>query len=271
MQEMKDEIPPVKRVNRRNNTSIVSVLFYFCYLLLVIVCIVAATVSWDKYSLKENPMTYKIGTVSIPSLSTVNKDVRFLLNKGTIGGDGLYLGLKYEYKNIENSTTTLTDDIKIYIDLLKSDYGAELLEISNDKNSVKLQMPTKTDDKKIEMTISFNDGKYFVDLQEVLMKIDKPIVEEPKNKISEEQAKEILLSLTKKETNFRAEISVYTVELLPEPVIIDGWKYYVFDVIADYSATRKEHRGTFYVSCDDGMILRYNKDTGGTSFVKEGL
>ena len=80
-----------------------------------------------------------------------------------------------------------------------------------------------------------------------------------------------LLTLSRSETGFSADISVYTRRVEETPVNYNGRNYYVITVVADYEDGRpEEYRGTFYVAQDGGEILRYDLDTDTAEVIRSG-
>ena len=109
-------------------------------------------------------------------------------------------------------------------------------------------------------------------LVEQMAETPKPVEEtEEGYPISADDAMNLLLTLTKIETGFSADISVYTKRTDEQLTTWNGVPYYVITVVADYEDGRpEEYRGTFYVAQDGGEILRYDLDTDTAEVIRSG-
>ena len=105
----------------------------------------------------------------------------------------------------------------------------------------------------------------------VLIGIHNPlrsVVQQPQYALSKEDAYNRLLTLSKAETGFKADIGIYGYEIDDEVIELEGWHYYVITIVADYDDGRIEYRGTFYVCCEDGTIMRHDLETGRNTRIK---
>ena len=200
------------------------------------------------------PEFYNIGDTSIPSFTQVVGYHKVIHTTQELDGTGRFQAGDYLYTLGE----TPVEDKTAYYQYLQKELDGVLSQV--DENIIIL--PSDIEDKQIEISLTVEDNHYLVHVSEE--KTQNKIDEEQNKEanISRERAKEMLLSLTKEETGFRADISVYTCVLEEEIVMLDDWEYYVFNIIADYTDGRAdEHRGTFYVGCHDGILLSYDKET----------
>ena len=249
------------RLRRKIIKNIFSIIFYA--IVIYMLWYVANDV-WQNYVFKDEPSYYTIADIKIPSFANVNESLDYVKNIGKSDIDGDVWEVIYNYEVDEPRQ----EDIKSYTDMLTSELNAEAREIN--QNFASMEIPTSDENTKVDMKLTLDGNVYklrFKKREIEQEKLEPPVI----YNISEEKAEEILLSLTKKETGFTANIDIYSRELKDELVDIDGWKYYEFEIIADYSETRKEYRGTFYISCDDGMVLKYNRNTKGTIYLREGI
>ncbi|MEG1942742.1 MAG: hypothetical protein RR049_02910 [Angelakisella sp.] len=208
------------------------------------------------------PTAYRAGDMELRSITDVVGYRKLLGMSESLSGLGRAEAGEYTYK----AGKAPKKDIEKYVKVLTEEYGASVAEgasLGETSGSLAVSVPTGADTIQVKLEISYDGDKY-------LLRVDEKEIPPPKPEkvvpiISVDEAKNIMLTLTKKETGFKSDISVYTTELSNETVNYEGWDYYVFTVLADYSATRIEYRGTFYVSCHDGAILRYDKETGTAS------
>lgn len=208
------------------------------------------------------PTLYRVGESELPSLTEVVGHRKLLGMSESLSGLGRAESGSYAYRAGREPRR----DVDSYLELLSGEYGATVAEgaqLGETDGNVTVLIPAQGDDSNIELNISYSSEEYTVTVEE--KRLPKPKPEKTEALVTPEGAREILLTLTKEETGFKSDISVYTSKLEEDTVQVDGWDYYVFTVIADYSATRVEYRGTFYISCNDGAILRYDKDTDTTS------
>lgn len=208
------------------------------------------------------PTLYRVGESELTSLTEVVGHRKLLGMSESLSGLGRAQSGEYTYR----AGMEPRQDVDSYLELLTGEYGATVAEgaqLGETGGKVTVHIPTETADSGIELTISYDSEKYTVTVDEKQMPKAKPEKVEPL--ITTDAARDILLTLTKEETGFKQDVSVYTSNLEADTVNVDGWDYYVFTVVADYSATRIEYRGTFYISCSDGAILRYDKETDTTS------
>ena len=207
---------------------------------------------------------YIVGGVNIPAIV----DDGYTKVSGTLTGEGEYIKNRYEYRGKELEQAELSE----YEKLLQQKYGAmaaDTREIS-EEGSYTSRLYMQTDGERTKVSLSYDGSVYVVDMLAEPSTGKALDSYSPLSRVSAERAREILLSLKKSETGFLAEINVYTIEQQQELAELSGWKYYVFDVVAEYSAKRREPRGTFYVSQDDGMVLRYNKADNTTTLIRKG-
>lgn len=211
------------------------------------------------------PTLYRVGESELPSLTQVVGHRKLLGMSESLSGLGRAESGRYAYR----AGREPRQDVDSYLELLADEYGgtvAEGAQLGETDGKVTVLIPTQADDSSIELNISYSTEEYTVTVEEKRLPKQKP--EKTEALVTSDEAKEILLTLTKAETGFKSDISVYTAKLEEDTVQVDGWDYYVFTIIADYSATRIEYRGTFYISCNDGAILRYDKDTDTTSRIE---
>ncbi|MEG0852989.1 MAG: hypothetical protein RSF82_03890 [Angelakisella sp.] len=211
------------------------------------------------------PVTYRAGELEISAITEVIGYRKLLAMSESLSGLGRAEAGEYCYKAGKNPK----DDVEKYLNLLTEEYGAvaaEDAQLGENDGTLTLILPTETEDREVELTIRYDSEQYRLSIDEKTKAVKKP--EKVEALITPEEARNILLTLTKAETGFKSDISVYTSKLEEETVNVDGWDYYVFTVVADYSATRVEYRGTFYISCNDGAVLRYDKETDTTSRIK---
>lgn len=208
------------------------------------------------------PTVYRVGELELASLTQVVGHRKLLSMRESLTGLGRAASGEYSYQ----AGREPKKDVEEYLALLSREYGAQLpldAQLGEASGSVTVQLPTGDEQSQVELNILYDSEHYTLQLDE--KQVPKPRPEKVEAKITPEQARDILLTLTKAETGFKQDISVYTSQLEPDTMNVDGWDYYVFTIVADYSATRIEYRGTFYIACHDGAILRYDKETDTTS------
>lgn len=209
------------------------------------------------------PEHYRVGELDIKSITGVVGYRKVTGVTQSLSGTGRAEAGSYSYR----AGKAPRADMEAYCALLQQEYGAVLADDSQlgERDGVlHLTLPSDEDDRLIMMEIEYDAESYAVKVEEKPKPKEKQESEYAVN-VTPEKARELVMTLTKQETGFKSDISVYTTELEPDTVNVDGWDYYVFTVIADYSATRIEYRGTFYVGCYDGVVLSYDKETGVTS------
>lgn len=210
------------------------------------------------------PENYRVGEMEIQAITQVVGYRKVLGVTESLSGIGRAESGSYTYRAGNDPDS----DIQTYYTLLREEYGAAFTDESDTgegEGYLALAIPSPVEGYRIAMTITYDSEEYVVTVDEEIEPRETASGTPQEVNVTPEQARELVLSLTKAETGFKADISVYTTELEEEKVSLDGWDYYVFTVIADYSATRIEYRGTFYVGCYDGVVLSYDKDTGTTS------
>lgn len=211
------------------------------------------------------PTHYNVGDWQIEAMTEVvgyRKVVGIIEGRS---GDGRLEAASYRYRLGENPQ----QDIESYAALLQQEHSAVLDQQQPDPPSgggvVALTIPPAGEsDLQLTVTLSYDSQDCVVQLASRKQPQQRPDVTQEVN-VTPQQAQELLLTLTKAETGFKQDISVYSVRQEEQNAQVDGWDYYVFTVEADYSATRVEYRGTFYVGCYDGVVLKYDKETGETS------
>lgn len=210
------------------------------------------------------PESYKVGGLEIESLTQVVGYRKVTNVKQSLSGTGRVYLCSYSYR----AGSAPNEDIAAYSEVLERDYLAVRDEHESNGTAANgrlvYNLPTQDEKTIVVVELNYDKDGYTVMLEEREKQSEKQNEARPVN-ITPEQARNLVLSLTKEETGFKADISVYTTNLEQETVTIDGWDYYELTVIADYSETRIEYRGTFYVGCYDGIVISSNKETGVTS------
>lgn len=239
----------------------------------VIICIVAvaaiAFVIWKMLPMiprTAKPERYNVGELSLQAITEVVGYRKVTSVSQSLSGTGRAESGSYSYK----AGKTPLSDIESYLALLTSEYSAELLPESTKgatEGKLLLTLPSSKEATVITMEIAYSPESYDITVGEKLVIGDKPESEYPVT-VTPDDATNLVMSLTKKETGLKSDISVYTTTLEDGTVNVDGWDYYVFNVVADYSATRIEHRATYYVGCYDGVILSYDKESDTTSRIR---
>ncbi|MEG1687276.1 MAG: hypothetical protein RR276_05275 [Angelakisella sp.] len=213
------------------------------------------------------PEFYSIGELKIQSLTHVVGNRKVLGISESLSGLGRPASGVYTYQAGESPE----EDIQTYCTLLQQEYGAQPAEDSpeGEGNGKRfLTIPTGNEQSHVVISLVYDSKQYVVTLEEQLIpKAPDPPAIKPRT-LTAEEAYNKLMSLTKDETGFKADISVYGYLIDPEPVLLDGWEYYVITIQAEYSPTNIEYRGTFYVGCFDGVILRYDLETATASRVR---
>lgn len=213
---------------------------------------------------KAKPERYRTADIEIPSITQVVGYRELSTMTQDLTGTGKVTAATFQYINCK----TPADDIITYSKSMQDNHSAiELESNTTNKQNGTVSLLFEGESKQVIMDFSYDSNSYEISMQE--KEKPKPSPDSSEHAISPEKAREILLTLTKAETGFKADISVYTSNLLDEIVKVDGWDYYAFEVVADYPDGRIDYRGTFYISCDDGVILKYDKDTNTTSRVRQ--
>lgn len=209
------------------------------------------------------PVNYLVGEVPIKAITQVVGYRKVTEVTQSLSGLGRAQAGNYTYR----AGSDPAKDIAEYCALLQKEYGAvpQTALPTGESGTVTLVIPSPQEGRQVTMKIAYDKVQYHIAVDEQALPTQQVVSQGTVVNVTPEQAKELLMTLTKKETGFTADISVYTTTLEPDKATVEGWDYYVFTVVADYSATRIEYRGTFYVSVSDGVILSYNKDTDTTS------
>ncbi len=214
------------------------------------------------------PETYAAGGVTVDSITAVAGRRTLDGITQSLTGDGKMESGLFSYSGADNAA----DDVAAYVAELTEEYGASVegeYDPLAESGSIQLTVPGETAG--MSLTITYGDGAYEV-LVEQMAEAPKP-VEEPEEgyPISADDAMNLLLTLTKIETGFSADISVYTKRTDEQLTTWNGVPYYVITVVADYEDGRpEEYRGTFYVSAEDGAILRYDLETDTAEQLRNG-
>lgn len=207
------------------------------------------------------PEYYQVGELEIPSFTTVVGYRKITSVTQDLDGAGYILGGDFLYEIGEEPDV----DIKTYTDYLIGELGGEFSKEVDDTIVLTLK-----NNRQINVSVSQLEDSYQVNIIEsavppIITGTDGQVV----SYISREEAKEILLTLTKEETGFKAEIDVYSINTVTEPVKYGDKDYYVFNVVADYGDGRPiEPRGTFYIGCISGDLLMYNEEDNTALFIK---
>lgn len=214
------------------------------------------------------PKTYIAGGVTVDSITAVTGKRTLDGITQSLTGDGQMESGLFSYSGADNAA----DDVAAYVAELTEEYGA-VVEGDYDPlaESGTIQLTVAGESSGMLLTITYGDGAYEVLVEE--KETSSAPTKEPEEgyPISADDAMNLLLTLTKIETGFTADISVYTKRTDEELTIWNGTAYYVITVVADYEDGRpEEYRGTFYISAEDGAILRYDLETDTAQQLRDG-
>ncbi len=207
----------------------------------------------------EPPAPYMVGTVEIPSFAQVVEGSKLMDSVQELSGEGRLLEGEYIYSFSDDPSVAAETYTKELLDKLTNatvnDAGEIVIASDIEGSSIVIKIEPQEEHCYIKVS-ELGNGNLAGD-----------VVDDGSDKgfllTAEEAYSKYLLTLTKEQTGFLADISVYTVNTATETVEYDGGHYYVFTIVADYEDGRPvEYRGTFYVGCNDGVIFRHNLETG---------